>query len=113
MILFSSSTARLGRKGQGAYCLANEILNRAASFLSHRYDCRALALNWGPWDGGMVSGLTPTQKRQLLTRVASHPHLDQAIRRLRQPALREAWDEAVRGAESSARDPRTIPPESR
>ena len=61
----------------------------------------------------MVSGLTPTQKRQLLTRVASHPHLDQAIRRLRQPALREAWDEAVRGAESSARDPRTIPPESR
>ncbi len=54
MILFSSSTARLGRKGQGAYCLANEILNRAASYLSTRYNCRTLALNWGPWDGGMV-----------------------------------------------------------
>ncbi|RYF38783.1 MAG: KR domain-containing protein, partial [Cytophagaceae bacterium] len=54
MVLFSSSTARLGRKGQGAYGLANEILNRAASYISAQYACRALALNWGPWDGGMV-----------------------------------------------------------
>lgn len=54
MVLFSSSTARLGRKGQGAYGLANEILNRAASFFSTQYGCRSLALNWGPWDGGMV-----------------------------------------------------------
>ncbi|RZI72762.1 MAG: type II toxin-antitoxin system HipA family toxin [Variovorax sp.] len=61
----------------------------------------------------LASGLTPMQKRQLLTRVAGHPHLDQAIRRLRLPALREAWDEAARDAEPSATDPRTIPPESR
>jgi acyl transferase domain-containing protein/NAD(P)-dependent dehydrogenase (short-subunit alcohol dehydrogenase family) len=54
MVFFSSSTARLGRKGQGAYGLANEILNRAASYISSQYACRALALNWGPWDGGMV-----------------------------------------------------------
>lgn len=54
MVFFSSSTARLGRKGQGAYGLANEILNRAASYFSSQYACRALSLNWGPWDGGMV-----------------------------------------------------------
>lgn len=54
IVFFSSSTARLGRKGQGAYALANEILNRASSYLSSQYNLRALALNWGPWDGGMV-----------------------------------------------------------
>ncbi|RYZ70785.1 MAG: SDR family NAD(P)-dependent oxidoreductase, partial [Proteobacteria bacterium] len=55
MVFFSSSTARLGRKGQGAYGLANEILNRAASYLSTQYPTRVLSLNWGPWDGGMVN----------------------------------------------------------
>ncbi|RZL64664.1 MAG: type II toxin-antitoxin system HipA family toxin [Variovorax sp.] len=43
----------------------------------------------------LASGLTPTQKRQLLSRVAGHPHVDQALRRLRRPDLRNAWDEAV------------------
>lgn len=54
MVLFSSSTARLGRTGQGAYCLANEILNRTASYISSTSNTRVLSLNWGPWDGGMV-----------------------------------------------------------
>lgn len=53
MIFFSSSTARLGRKGQGAYALANEALNRMAAYLP-QLGCRSLSLNWGPWDGGMV-----------------------------------------------------------
>jgi serine/threonine-protein kinase HipA len=44
----------------------------------------------------LASGVTPRQKLQLLTRVASHPHLRQAARRLRRPELLEAWDEAVR-----------------
>ena len=40
----------------------------------------------------LASGLTPTQKRQLLQRIARHPHVGQAIGRLRRPGLREAWD---------------------
>lgn len=53
LLLFSSSTARLGRKGQGAYAVANEVLNKFAHYAS-QVGGRALALNWGPWDGGMV-----------------------------------------------------------
>jgi acyl transferase domain-containing protein/NAD(P)-dependent dehydrogenase (short-subunit alcohol dehydrogenase family) len=61
LALFSSSTARFGRKGQADYAAANEALNK----LSQRYRidhpaCRALSINWGPWDGGMV---TPGLKR--------------------------------------------------
>ncbi|MGJ7615344.1 MULTISPECIES: type II toxin-antitoxin system HipA family toxin [unclassified Variovorax] len=44
----------------------------------------------------VASGLTPRQKLQLLTRVANHPHLRQAAKRLRRPELLAAWDEAVR-----------------
>ncbi len=51
--LFSSSTARIGRKGQGSYAVANEVLNKFA-WLLQQQGGRGLALNWGPWDGGMV-----------------------------------------------------------
>ncbi len=55
-LLFSSSTARLGRKGQVAYGVANEALNKFAQYLSAQYNgCRGLAFNWGPWSGGMVN----------------------------------------------------------
>jgi acyl transferase domain-containing protein/acyl carrier protein/NAD(P)-dependent dehydrogenase (short-subunit alcohol dehydrogenase family) len=55
-LLFSSSTARLGRKGQVAYGVANEALNKFAQYLSAQYQgCQGLALNWGPWAGGMVN----------------------------------------------------------
>ncbi len=56
VLLFSSSTARLGRKGQVAYGVANETLNKFAQYLSSKEsDCYALAFNWGPWSGGMVN----------------------------------------------------------
>ena len=56
LALFSSTTARLGRRGQGAYAAANEVLNKMAQQQALLYpDCRCLALNWGPWDGGMVT----------------------------------------------------------
>lgn len=56
LVLFSSTTARLGRKGQAAYAMANEALNK----LAHEYrrvlqQCRVLSFNWGPWAGGMVT----------------------------------------------------------
>jgi NAD(P)-dependent dehydrogenase (short-subunit alcohol dehydrogenase family) len=56
IILFSSSTGRFGRIGQVAYAAANEVLNKTAQRLNRtRPDCRTVAINWGPWDGGMVT----------------------------------------------------------
>jgi malonyl CoA-acyl carrier protein transacylase len=56
IVLFSSTTARLGRKGQVDYAAANEILNKQAVLESqNRKECKVLSVNWGPWDGGMVT----------------------------------------------------------
>ena len=56
LVLFSSSTARFGRKGQADYALANEVLNKMAQVEARaRTGCRVLSVNWGPWDGGMVT----------------------------------------------------------
>ncbi len=56
LILFSSSTARYGRVGQVDYAMANETLNKMArAEAARRPDCRVLSVNWGPWDGGMVT----------------------------------------------------------
>ena len=54
--LFSSSSARFGRKGQIDYSSANEVLNKMAREEARkRPDCRTVAVNWGPWNGGMVT----------------------------------------------------------
>ncbi len=59
--LFGSTTGRLGRSGQVDYAVANEVLNKLAQFESRRRpDCRTVCINWGPWDGGMV---TPALKK--------------------------------------------------
>ncbi|OQY24119.1 MAG: hypothetical protein B6I37_04070, partial [Desulfobacteraceae bacterium 4572_35.2] len=59
--LFSSSTGRFGRTGQVDYAVANEVLNKTAQALARqRQDCRIVSINWGPWDGGMV---TPALKK--------------------------------------------------
>ena len=56
MVLFSSTTARLGRKGQVDYAAANEVLNKFAELENQkRPECKVLSVNWGPWDGGMVT----------------------------------------------------------
>jgi len=56
MVFFSSSTARFGRKGQVDYAVANEVLNKLAQQQIRRLPhCRILSINWGPWDGGMVT----------------------------------------------------------
>jgi acyl carrier protein/NAD(P)-dependent dehydrogenase (short-subunit alcohol dehydrogenase family) len=61
MVMFSSSTGRFGRTGQVDYAVANEVLNKMAQKQAMlRPDCRVLSLNWGPWDGGMV---TPALKK--------------------------------------------------
>ena len=56
LVLFSSSTARFGRRGQADYAAANEVLNKLAQVEAARRDgCRVVSINWGPWDGGMVT----------------------------------------------------------
>ena len=61
LALFSSSTGRFGRIGQIDYAVANEVLNKWAQLEARRRpDCRVVSLNWGPWDGGMV---TPALKK--------------------------------------------------
>ncbi|MEM6795806.1 MAG: SDR family NAD(P)-dependent oxidoreductase, partial [Acidobacteriota bacterium] len=56
LCFFSSVAARCGNRGQAAYAMANEVLNKVASQERGRRP-RALvkSLGWGPWDGGMVS----------------------------------------------------------
>jgi len=59
--LFSSSTGRFGRVGQVDYAVANEVLNKIAQTEARRRSgCRTVSINWGPWDGGMV---TPALKK--------------------------------------------------
>jgi len=56
LALFSSSTGRYGRTGQVDYAVANEVLNKLAQQEARkRPNCRVVAVNWGPWDGGMVT----------------------------------------------------------
>jgi NAD(P)-dependent dehydrogenase (short-subunit alcohol dehydrogenase family) len=62
LVLFSSITARIGNKGQADYAMANEAINKIAQQESiQRPDCKVTSINWGPWDGGMV---TPNLKRE-------------------------------------------------
>jgi len=61
LALFSSSSGRFGRTGQIDYAVANEVLNKLGQdFARRNLSCRVVSLNWGPWDGGMV---TPALKK--------------------------------------------------
>lgn len=59
-VLFSSVSGRLGNLGQSDYAAANEVLNKFAAAMRGRWidgrawSGRAVALNWGPWDAGMI-----------------------------------------------------------
>jgi NAD(P)-dependent dehydrogenase (short-subunit alcohol dehydrogenase family) len=56
LVLFSSAAGFYGNSGQSDYALGNEILNKTAHVLQRRYpNCQVLSMNWGPWDGGMVT----------------------------------------------------------
>ncbi len=59
--VFSSIAARQGNAGQCDYAMANEVLNKVMAKEAARRAvpglarCVVKALDWGPWDGGMVS----------------------------------------------------------
>lgn len=61
---FSSVAAREGNIGQCDYAMANEVLNKMACRLKNGRGSHVSfvvkSLNWGPWEGGMV---TPELKR--------------------------------------------------
>jgi NAD(P)-dependent dehydrogenase (short-subunit alcohol dehydrogenase family) len=61
LVLFSSVVGFYGNVGQTDYAIANEVLNKMAHQVRRAYpNCRVVAINWGPWDGGMV---TPALKQ--------------------------------------------------
>ncbi|MEI6442263.1 MAG: SDR family NAD(P)-dependent oxidoreductase [Nostocales cyanobacterium ELA583] len=56
LVLFSSVVGFYGNAGQSDYAVANEILNKSAHLIKHNYpNCHIIAINWGPWESGMVS----------------------------------------------------------
>jgi NADP-dependent 3-hydroxy acid dehydrogenase YdfG len=56
VLLFSSVAGFFGNRGQADYAMANEGLNRIATSLrALRPDTRVTSVNWGAWDGGMVT----------------------------------------------------------
>jgi NAD(P)-dependent dehydrogenase (short-subunit alcohol dehydrogenase family) len=88
LILFSSAAGFYGNDGQSDYAMANEVLNKFAHNHQQRYPgCSIAALNWGPWDGGMVTPelkkrfeerritvIPPKTGAQILTDVVASPH---------------------------------------
>jgi NAD(P)-dependent dehydrogenase (short-subunit alcohol dehydrogenase family) len=61
LVLFSSVAGFYGNAGQADYAIANEILNKSAHRLKRQHPgCHVVAINWGPWDSGMV---TPALKK--------------------------------------------------
>ena len=56
LIMFSSVAAFFGNKGQSNYALANEIMNKMAFMIKRKHPkCVVSAINWGPWDHGMIN----------------------------------------------------------
>jgi NAD(P)-dependent dehydrogenase (short-subunit alcohol dehydrogenase family) len=54
-VFFSSVSARFGSAGQIDYSAANEYLNKLAVQLDAKWPGHVVAIQWGPWEGGMVS----------------------------------------------------------
>jgi acyl transferase domain-containing protein len=66
LVLFSSVAGFYGNAGQTDYAIANEILNKSAHLFKQNHpDCHVVAINWGPWDSGMV---TPELKKAFAER---------------------------------------------
>ena len=109
LVLFSSVTARIGNRGQADYAMANEALNKIAQqFAILHPHCRVKAINWGPWEGGMVSaGLSQEFRRrgvELISIASGARYLVDEMCRTDDPAV-----EVVVGATFSGVDVRKVP----
>ncbi|MGK8491465.1 beta-ketoacyl synthase N-terminal-like domain-containing protein [Nocardia asiatica] len=66
LVLFTSVAGLFGNAGQADYAAANEALTRfAVSLRHHQPSCHVTAIDWGAWDGGMV---TPALREHFRTR---------------------------------------------
>ena len=95
LVFFGSVSGRFGNVGQVDYSAANEVLNKLANQLARRWPARVVCINWGPWDGGMVSpelrtlyaargiGLIPVEQgaRAFVDelRIAEHPNAEVVV----------------------------------
>jgi NADP-dependent 3-hydroxy acid dehydrogenase YdfG/acyl carrier protein len=79
--LFSSVAARVGNPGQSDYSMANEVLNKVAAAEQARRGsgCLVKAINWGAWEGGMV---TPTLQERFKARGVRLLPLEEGARQL-------------------------------
>lgn len=56
LFFFSSIAGRFGNAGQSDYSAANEVLNKLAARLNMQWPgVHVVSINWGPWNGGMVT----------------------------------------------------------
>lgn len=55
LVMFSSLSGYFGNDGQIDYVSGNEYMDKYAYYIRNRYpNCRATAINWGAWKGGMM-----------------------------------------------------------
>ena len=58
LVMFSSVSGYFGNDGQVDYAAGNDYLDKCAYYYRTKYpQCRALAFNWGAWDGGVMDAL--------------------------------------------------------
>jgi NAD(P)-dependent dehydrogenase (short-subunit alcohol dehydrogenase family)/acyl carrier protein len=78
VVLFSSVAGFFGNRAQSDYAMANEALNRIACSLKRSLPSAAVtAVNWGAWEGGMV---TPELARMFASRGIPLIPLDEGVR---------------------------------
>ncbi|HKQ31534.1 MAG TPA: SDR family NAD(P)-dependent oxidoreductase, partial [Burkholderiales bacterium] len=104
--LFSSVAGRYGNAGQSDYAMANAALNRIAGEQARRRGSRCVvrSLNWGPWDGGMV---TPELRDHFAAKGVSIMSMQEGaaafVRELCHPSTELAEVDVVLAARSKAK----------
>jgi NAD(P)-dependent dehydrogenase (short-subunit alcohol dehydrogenase family) len=66
LVVFGSVSGVFGNRGQADYAAANDALDTLAWVLHGRPDIRVLAVDWGPWGGGV--GMVTPELEQLYRR---------------------------------------------
>ncbi len=111
--LFASVAGRRGKHGQCDYAAANEAMVAAGAQEARRRGgaCCVLALDWGPWDGGMVTPALRTHFKALgagLIPLAAGAaaFVDEALRGT--PGFREVVIEARPASTARAAQPHAL-----
>jgi NAD(P)-dependent dehydrogenase (short-subunit alcohol dehydrogenase family) len=74
LVLFSSVAGFYGNIGQTDYAMANEVLSKAAHlFRTNHPDTKVSAINWGAWEGGMVSPELQKKFEEAGVTLVNHP----------------------------------------